>query len=158
MPGRRDVHDVGALRIDDDARDRLRLAETHVREGLAAVRGLVDAVAERRRLSIVRLTRADPHDVGIRLINGDVADRRRAVLLEHGNEGRSGIHGLEHAADRVADPDDARILLVDSDVVDAAAHARRADGAEPKVGEQRIRRAVDHGAVSRRMTLPWAAI
>src|SRR4051812_23872783 len=112
------------LRVDDDARDRLRLAKTHVREGLTAVRGFVDPVAEGRRLSVVWLTRADPDHIGVRLIHGYVADRRRAVLLEHGNEGRSGIHRLEHAADRVPDPDDARVLFVHSDVVDSATHAR----------------------------------
>ena len=71
-------------------------------------------------------------------MDGDVADRRRAVRLEHRLERRAVVVGLEDAADRVADVDDARIALGDRDVVDAPAHARRTDGAEAEAGEQRV--------------------
>src|SRR5207249_3117097 len=46
MSGRGDVHGLRIFRIDHDARDRLRLRETELRERLAAVDGLVDPVAE----------------------------------------------------------------------------------------------------------------
>ena len=130
--------------------------ETDVRERLAAVGGLVDAVAERRRLPIVRLTCADVDDVGIRRMNRDVADRRAAVRLEDRLERDGVVIRLEHAADRVADVDDVRIARRHLDVVDAAAHARRSDRAEPEAGEQRIRRHVE-GRLARRGAAPLRA-
>ena len=65
--------------MDDDARDGLRVGESGVREGLCAVGGLVDADAGHGRAEQVRLARADPHDVGIRWRDSDVADARRGL-------------------------------------------------------------------------------
>ena len=60
----------------------LRGAEAHVDVGLAAVGRLVDAVAPRRALAVVRLAGADPDEVGVVLRDGDVADRHQALVLE----------------------------------------------------------------------------
>ena len=65
--GRRDEHDVVVDRIDDDAVDVPRLAQPHVAPRLAAVGRLVDAVAPRRALAVVRFAGADPDEVGILL-------------------------------------------------------------------------------------------
>ena len=83
---------------------------------------------------------ADVHDVRIRRMDRDVADRRGAVGLEHRLERRAVVLGLEHAADRVADVDDARIAFGHGDVVDASAHAGRTDRSEPECRQQRILR------------------
>src|SRR6185503_16935601 len=125
--GRRDVDRVRVTRIEHDARNRLRLAETDVRERLAAIGGLVHPVAKRCRLPVVRLTGADVDDVRIVLIDGDIADGGGPELLEDGHEARPRVCRLEHSADGVPDPDDTRVLLVYRDVVDASAHARRSD-------------------------------
>ena len=138
-----DVHGLRVLRIDDDPRDRLRLLEPRVREGPAAVGRLVNAVAEGRRLAVVRLARSDVHDARIRRMDRDVADRRRAVAFEHRLERRPVILRLEDAADGVADVDDVRVALGHGNVVDAPAHARRSDRAEPESRQQRVVGLVD---------------
>jgi hypothetical protein len=144
MAGRRDIDRVGLLRINYDARDRLRLLQADVREGLSAVDRLVDAVAERRRLAVVRLARADVDDVRIGRMDRDVADRCAAVGLEHRRERGAVVVRLEHAARRVADVDDVRIRLGHRDIVDASAHACRSDRSKPERLQHRIGRLVDH--------------
>ena len=65
VAGRGDVHDVGIRRMDDDARDGLRVGQAHVLPGAAGIRGLVDTDARHRRAEDVRLAGADPDDVRI---------------------------------------------------------------------------------------------
>ncbi len=79
--GGRNQHHVGVARIDGDAVDVLRRAKAHVRVGLAAVGRLVDAVAPRGALPVVRLPGAYPDEVWIALGDGDVTDRHVALVL-----------------------------------------------------------------------------
>src|SRR6185312_12518092 len=65
VAGRRDEHGVGVVRADHDAADTLRVLESHVLPRRAAIERAVHAVAPRGRLPIVRLARADPHDVRV---------------------------------------------------------------------------------------------
>ena len=74
MARRRHVHDLRIARINHDTRDRLHLLQPHIREGLAAVGRLVDTVAERRCLTIVRLTGPDVDNVRVGRMDRDVAD------------------------------------------------------------------------------------
>src|SRR5439155_13226454 len=94
-----------------------------MRERLATVCRLVDAVAERGRLTVVRFARADVHDARIGRMDRDIADRRAVVGFEHGRERRPVVLRLEHASDCVADVDDVRIALRYGDIVDASSHA-----------------------------------
>ncbi len=128
--GRRDEHDVVVLRIDDDAIDVVGLAETHVRPRLAAVRGLVDTVAPRRRLPVVRLAAAGPDQVGILLRDRDVANRNQPHVLELRLERRAVIDRLPDAAVSGADVVDRRIRFVHSQVRNAAGHRRGSNGPE----------------------------
>ncbi len=153
MAGRGDIHGVRIPRIDDDPRDRLRFRETEMRERLAAVGRLIDTVAERRGLAIVRLARTDVHDGGVRRVDRDVADGGGAVGLEDRLERRGVVLRLEHAADGVADVDDIRIALGHRDVVDAAAHAGGTDRAESEAGKQRVVRLIDDRALRRTVRL-----
>ena len=57
---RGDVDDVRVLRMDEDARDVVRVAQAHVRPRLARVGRLVDAVAGVRAARLVGLAGADP--------------------------------------------------------------------------------------------------
>ena len=150
MPEHRRVHRVWILRVDDDARDRLTVLEAEMGEGLAAVGCLVDAVAERRRLAVVRLPGADVDDVGISRMDRDVADRRGGVGVEHRLERDGVVLGLPHAADRVAEINDVGIALRHLDVVDAPAHAGRTDRSEPETLQQPIGCLVDHPRRRRR--------
>ena len=84
----RDPDDVRILRMDDHARDRVRVAQADVLElDVGGVRrervgALPDAVAERARLAVVRFAGADVEDVRIGRREREVADRADAVALE----------------------------------------------------------------------------
>ncbi len=150
VSGHRRVNRLRVARIDHDARDGLRLAQADVLEGPAAIGGLVDAVAKRRRLAIVRLSGADIDDVRIGGMDGDVADRRGRVLLEHRLPRSAVVLRLEHAPDRVAHVDDVGIRLRHGDVVDPSPHAGRADRSKPERREQGIVRRVDQARLGDR--------
>ena len=82
-----------------------------MREGPAAVGGLVDADAGHRRAEQVGLAGANPDDVGIRGGDRDVADAGRGVVFEHGLPRRAVVVGLPHAARRVGGVDASRAAL-----------------------------------------------
>ena len=113
-----------------------------VLEVLAAVGGLVDAGAERRALTVVRLARADVDDVGVRRCQLDVADGGDRELVEDRRPRGAVVDGLPDAAGRVADVERRGVALVDGDVVDASAHDRRADRAPDEPFEHRVVRFV----------------
>ena len=127
-----------------------RVLQPHVLERLPAVGRLVDAVAERRALAVVRFARADPDDVRVLLADGQVADRRRRVGLEDRRPRRAVVDGLEDAARGEAEVDDRRVALDDGDVVDAAADVGGADRPEAEVLQQRIVGPVDGRRLGRR--------
>ena len=102
---RRDEHDVGVGRVDQDAGNRVRVGEPHVLPGLPGIRRLVDARAGLRAAEDVRLAGADPHDVRVRRRDRHVADRRRRPLLEHRLPGCRFVLGLPQAARRGGDID-----------------------------------------------------
>src|SRR5690349_78098 len=95
-----DVDNVWVFRIDHDARDRLGIFKTHLRESLTGVGGFVDAVAKARALAVVGLAGADPNDVWIGRSDGDVADRVSAVRIEDWLKGRAVISRLPNAVGR----------------------------------------------------------
>ena len=124
---RRDPRHVGIARVRDHARDRLRLAQPRVREGLAAVGGLVDPVAERRTLPVVGLAGAHPHDVRVGRRDRDVAHRVRPVAVEDGTEGGPVVRGLPEPSRREADEVGVGVLRVDREVIHPAALPERPD-------------------------------
>jgi hypothetical protein len=120
------------------------LCEPHVPPGLTAVDRLVDAVAPRRALSVVRLARAGPHDVAVGRRDGDIANRERSArLVEHGLPGDAVVHGLEEPARRGGHEDGGGVARRHIDVVDAAAERRGPDVA-PR--EAPFADAAEHGA------------
>src|SRR5262249_1484328 len=72
-PERPDVDDVGVLRVNGEFADLESLLQPHVLPGLAAVGGLVDAVAVGDGVARVVLAGADPDDVPVRRRHGHVA-------------------------------------------------------------------------------------
>src|SRR5205085_6095727 len=64
VPQRRDVDQVGVVRVDADLGDVPRVGQAHVSPRLAAVGRLVDAVAVRDVAADARLTCAGIDDVG----------------------------------------------------------------------------------------------
>ena len=127
-------------RIDDDAADRLRLAQSHVLPRVAAVDRAIDAVAPRGALTIVRFARARPNDARIARRDRDVADRQRvAVFVEHGVPGRAVVLAAKDSARRARDEDDARIARHRLDVVDSPAERRGSDVPPARVARPRLR-------------------
>ena len=99
MTERGDVDDVGIGGVNDDAADVVALLQAHVAPRGAAVHRLVDAVAPRRALTVVRLAGAGPDDVAVRGRDGDVANREcAAICVEHRRPRDAGVDRLEDAA------------------------------------------------------------
>ena len=127
VPRGRDVDDVRIGRVHDDGSDRVGVLQPHVGEGLSAVGRLVDAVAPRRGVASALFAGADPDDVGILLEDRDVADRRRAVVVEDRRPGDAGVGRLEHAAGGAADDDVGEVVLERIDCGDASDQVRVPD-------------------------------
>ena len=143
--GSRHEHDLRIGRMDDDAADVLRFPETHVRPAFAAVLGLVDAVAPGCAALIVVLTRSYPDDLGIAWRNCDVADRRRALVIEDRLPGGAAVDGFPDTArcrrnvEQLAEPltDLGCGPLGDREVDDAPARNRRSYRSPRQLGEPR---------------------
>ncbi|MXV95241.1 MAG: hypothetical protein F4Z92_05090 [Gemmatimonadetes bacterium] len=124
---RRHVDDVRVAGVDEDATDVPGGVETHVAPGVPRIRGLVDAVAPAGRLPVLRLPGADPDQVWVRLVEGDVADGAGGLVVKEGYPGGAVVLRLPDAAGPRCDVEDLRFRLDDGEVGDAAAHERRAD-------------------------------
>ena len=129
----RDIHHIRIFRVNGDASDMVRRFESHFLPGLPAIERFIHSVAPRRTLTVILLTRADPHDGGIGRRDLDVADRRDVFLVEDRFEGCSVVRGLPNSAGRRADIDDVGVVLDHGERVDAAAHHCRADLAELEI-------------------------
>src|SRR5215211_6359707 len=73
VPERRDVDEVGVLRVDADAGDVAGVGEAAVRPGLAAIGGLVDTVAVRDVAANRRLAHPDVDHIRVALGDGNRA-------------------------------------------------------------------------------------
>ena len=93
-----------------------------MRERLAAVGRLVDAVSPRHALAVARFAAADPEKIGVRLRDGDVADRERTLILENRLESGPVVRCFPHAAVRGGDVIQRWIGFVDREVGDASRH------------------------------------
>ena len=71
-----DPHGVRVARVHDDAAECLSVVESDVRERLAGVGALVEAVAVGGRLAVVGFARGDVEDVRIGRRERDVGDGR----------------------------------------------------------------------------------
>jgi len=98
MPQSGDIHDVGTLGIDDNLADLPRVAETEVRPGLAAIGGLVDAIARGKIGTDVGLACAHVDHLGIRPSHGEGTDRRNLLAVEDRLPDNTGIAGLPDPA------------------------------------------------------------
>ena len=103
---RADVGDVGVEGIEGDAGDVVGVLEAEVAPGLAAVERFVDAVAEANAVAGVGLAGAEPDDVGVMRVDGDIADGDSGLVIEDGGPGGAGVGGFEEAAGRGGDVDE----------------------------------------------------
>ena len=127
MAEHRGEGDVGVRRMDDDLAD-LPLLLPDVLPGLAAVGGLVDAVAGHDVAADVGLAGADVDDVGIGRRDGDGADGRGRLIVEDRLPGEAAVGRLPDAAGRRGRVVDHRIAGDAAGPADAAA-GRRGRGA-----------------------------
>src|SRR5205823_3727153 len=77
-----DIHDVRILGVDDDAADLVRLLESHVLPGLAAVGRLVNAVAVGDRVARIGFAGADPDDIPVGRGDAHVTDGNGGLVIE----------------------------------------------------------------------------
>src|SRR5207248_11318054 len=98
MSDRRNVDRVRIGGTDDDAADVMRIGESHLLPRFSGVGRLVDAVAPRRALTIVRFAAAGPDDRWIGWRDRDCADRRRSLIIEHRLPRRAAVARFEDAA------------------------------------------------------------
>ena len=126
---RRDVHEVGFLRMDLDPADVAGVGEPHVRPRLPAVGRLVDAVAVDDVDPDRRLAGAGVDHVGVRRGHGERADGGRAeVAVRDVLPVRAAVGRLPHAAGHGAEVEHHRLGRMPGDGHHAAA-AGRADTA-----------------------------
>ena len=126
------------------------LLEAHVLPGLAAVGGLVDAVAVGDGVARIVLAGADPDDVAFGRGDGDVADGDGGFVVELVLEGEPLLVVLSKPARRGGDLVASRVGLEDGEGRDAAAHVGRADRAP---GEQLVEIFGDRRRVAGRLHL-----
>ena len=100
---------IGIVRVDDDLRDLLAIAQSEVPPGLAGVGGFVDAVAHGEIGALKAFAAADVDDVRIGRGDGDGADGAGGLAVEDGMPGAAEIVGLPDAAVVDADVEDIRL-------------------------------------------------
>src|SRR5580698_5690289 len=98
MTERADVHDVGIMRINDNAADLARVLQSDVCPGFAGVGRFVDAVAGAESGANVRLTGANVENVGIGWRDFDGANRRDGLAIENRSPSDAGIDRLPDSA------------------------------------------------------------
>ncbi len=114
-------------RIDDDLRDRPRVAQPGVAPTRAAVVREPNAVAVGDVVAQVRLARSDPHGVLVARIDGDRADRADGVVRPDAFQVSPPLVGLPNAAAGAAEIIEVRVRVGARDARDAAAGYRRPD-------------------------------
>src|SRR5207302_1158493 len=129
-----DVDDAGVARVEEDLADVLGLFQADLLPALAAVKGLVDAVAVADRALAVVLAGADPDDARVLGVEGDIADRVGALVVEDGGPGDAGVGGLPDATRADGREVVAAVARVDGQANDPAGEQGRPDGAELEAG------------------------
>src|SRR5262249_12213817 len=121
-----DVERVRLARVYQNLCDAFGLLQSDVGPVLAAVRGLVDAVADRDAIARPPFARTNPDDFRVLRINRDRADGLDRLFVEDRLECRAAVDRLPHAAARRADVNRQPLpLLHGVDRRHAPAHSRR---------------------------------
>ena len=131
------VDDVRVLRVDDEARDLVRLLEADVRPVIAAVDGLVHAVAHRRVVARIPFARADVDDVLVARRDGHGPNGASARLVEDRGEGVAAVRRLDDAAVCARHVVGERVARHADDLRDAPGVVRRSHGAPRHALEER---------------------
>jgi len=127
VPDGGDIHGVGIDRVDDDAVDVPRILKAHSFPCLARIEALEDAFADIHGVPRVSFSGAGPHNIGVGLLNSDVAYVLCGLVIEDGCPGIAAVLRFPDATRRRAEVDDVGIRQDDIDGGDAATHAGWAD-------------------------------
>ena len=123
-------HNVAVARVHENLADVFGSLESHLLPGSSTISAAVDAVTPPNVSPAHVLAGADPHDLRIRRIEGNVTDRVRGSIVEDRRPCDAGIRSLPEPAGPDGHVPRAALCRVHGDVGDAAAHDGRADGAE----------------------------
>ena len=115
--------------MNQNPADLVRLLQSHVLPGAAAVGRLVNAVAIRNGVSRAVFPGSDPNDIAIGRSDADVADGYRGFMIELVLKRDAVIFGLQQTTRRRRQPEEAGILLEHRNGDGAAAHIARANRA-----------------------------
>src|SRR5262249_19257068 len=149
VPDGGDVDDVGIGGMNDDARDVMRIGESHELPRLARVGRLEDALAGDRRPRIRLVSAAEPDDLRIRGSDRNGADRFRAHAVGDVRPRGAGVCRLPESAAPGCGVDRVQVVARGSFRHVDRRHPRR--GTErPDVSErERVDDAVDRGRLLR---------
>ena len=127
-PQSRDIGDIRVGRMQGDTINAFGALKSHPGPGLAAVDGLVNAAADRGRVSGVSLAGADPDDIRAGLVDRHGADRSVVLIIEDRIPGQAAVRGLPDTTG--GGPHIDRVGIRDYGVNgrDTAAGSGRADG------------------------------
>ena len=133
-----DEDDLRVSGIHRDAVNRLRVIQTEVSPGLAAVCGAANTVANRGTLAVVGFAHPDVDDIGVRRRNGNRANGFVRHIVELRLPVIAAVCRLPKAAGGKADIEKHRVFGGSLNIIEAARHDRRANGAELKAAQKRV--------------------
>ncbi len=109
MSGNRDEEPIGIAGINGHLRNLLAIAKSEVGPGLAAIGGLVDAIADGEVRAMQPFAAADVNDLRVGRRDNDGADRAGRLLIENRLPGAAVVRRLPDAAVDRADVEDVRL-------------------------------------------------
>src|SRR5712691_1000410 len=132
-----DVNRVAVLRIDNNFRNALRILQPHVGPAVAAVRRLVDAVADRHAVARPRFAGSGPNRFRRLWINGHRANGLRRLFVKNRLECRAAVRGFPYAPAGGSNVDSKpAILFYGGDRGHAPAHGGGADVSRTKTRDR----------------------
>src|SRR5215469_16678850 len=135
MPFGRDKHTIGILRVDDDRRNLLRIAEPNVRPGLPCVRRFVNTVANGKIGTLQSFPASHVNNVGIGWSNSQRAHRARGLVIKDRVPHIAEIAGLPHTSIHRRHIENTRLVRHSCDR-NGAASAERSDASPAHLGKQ----------------------
>src|SRR6185437_12163176 len=121
------INGVGIHRVNDDSVDVPRILQAHSFPCLARIEAFEDAFADVHGVPWVSFPGADPHNIGVGLLNGDGAYILCGLVIEDGCPGIAAVLRFPDTTRCGAEINDVGIRQVDIDGGDAATHAGWAD-------------------------------
>ena len=127
MTRRGNINHFGVGRMDQQAPDVQGVIQPNVPPAITTIGRLVNPVAPRGTLTIVRFPAADPHDGWIRGCDCNIADAAHLLIVEHWFPRHTVVRGAPNPSGSGRDEHNVGIRFDHSEIIDPAAHVRRAN-------------------------------